>query len=143
MTAAAHERFNPFPGLRPFEQEEDYLFFGREAQCHDLLRRLRRTRFLTVVGISGSGKSSLVRAGLLPALQGGVMVQAGSAWRIALFRPRSNPIGELAAALSRPAIVGPEEDDGTQAIVRQAIIETTLRRNTLGLVEVVRQAHLS
>ena len=59
---------NPFPGLRPFEFHEALLYFGRDGQSEQLLRRLGTTRFLAVVGSSGSGKSSLVRAGLLPRL---------------------------------------------------------------------------
>ena len=78
---------NPFPGLRPFEAEEDHLFFGRETRVDDLLRRLRFNRFLAVVGTSGCGKSSLIRCGLVPALHGGQMVKAGSSWRIAIMRP--------------------------------------------------------
>jgi len=58
--------FNPFPGLRSFEADEEHLFFGRERQIDELLARLRRTRFLAVVGTSGSGKSSLVRAASSP-----------------------------------------------------------------------------
>ena len=58
---------NPFPGLRPFEAEEDHLFFGREKEIADLVRRLGSHRFLSVIGTSGSGKSSLVRSGLIPA----------------------------------------------------------------------------
>jgi len=139
------ERFNPFPGLRPFTEEEDYLFFGREAQSAELLRRLRQTRFLAVVGTSGSGKSSLVLAGMLPALHGGVMTQAGSRWRVALLRPGSNPIGALAHALSQPSVLGATDknDDEDQAVPRTVIIETTLRRSALGLVEVVQQARLA
>ncbi|MBA3240864.1 MAG: ATP-binding protein, partial [Acidobacteria bacterium] len=64
---------NPFPGLRPFESDEYRLFFGREGQSDALLERLGRAHFLAVVGTSGSGKSSLVRAGMLPALRGGMM----------------------------------------------------------------------
>src|SRR5579862_9556556 len=97
-------RLNPFPGLRPFEAEEDHLLFGREKQIDDLLGRLRTTRFLSVIGTSGCGKSSLVRAGLTPALQGGFMVGAGSSWRIATFRPAGDPSGNLAAALSDPEV---------------------------------------
>ena len=52
---------NPFPGLRPFEFDENYLFFGREEQVAQLLQRLGNTRFLAVVGASGSGKSSLIK----------------------------------------------------------------------------------
>jgi hypothetical protein len=131
---------NPFPGLRPFDTDEYNLFFGRDGQSDELLARLARTRFLAVVGTSGSGKSSLIRAGLIPALYGGLMAQTGSAWRIAVLRPGSNPIGNLACALSRDDVIGsPETDDDVQA----AIIETTLRRSTLGLVDAVRQARLA
>ena len=70
--------FNPFPGLRPFEAEDDHVFFGREKEIDDLLRRLRLCRFLAIIGTSGSGKSSLVRAGLVPSLFSGLMVSAGS-----------------------------------------------------------------
>ena len=54
---------NPFPGLRPFETDEYRLFFGREGQASSLITRLERSHFLAIVGTSGSGKSSLVRAG--------------------------------------------------------------------------------
>jgi len=133
------ERFNPFPGLRPFTEEEDYLFFGREAQSNGLLRRLRGTRFLAVVGTSGSGKSSLVRAGLIPALHGGFMTQAGSSWRVALMHPCNNPIGALAATLNEPDVFRITAEDTADDISQTLITETNLRRNILGLVEVVRQ----
>src|SRR5262245_47879182 len=90
---------NPFPGLRPFEFSESLLYFGRDGQSEQLLRRLAAARFMAVVGTSGSGKSSLVRAGLLPSLFGGFMTSAGSEWRIALLRPGNDPIGNLARAL--------------------------------------------
>ncbi|MGI9261703.1 MAG: hypothetical protein ACR2QR_06695, partial [Woeseiaceae bacterium] len=54
---------NPYPGLRAFQRDESDIFFGREEQTDDLLARLEKTRFLAVVGESGCGKSSLVRAG--------------------------------------------------------------------------------
>ena len=80
--------FNPFPGLRPFEPDEDHLFFGREKEIDELLRRLRASRFLSVVGTSGSGKSSLVRSGLIPSLYSGFIVNAGSTWRAGDFSSR-------------------------------------------------------
>jgi WD40 repeat protein len=132
--------FNPFPGLRPFESQEDYLFFGRETHVDELLRRLRQRRFLSVVGASGSGKSSLVRAGLLTALYGGFMVQAGSRWRVAVFRPGSDPIGHLAEALNRPDVFG---GDGTgREEMYRALFEATLSRSSLGLIEAVRHSRL-
>jgi hypothetical protein len=130
---------NPFPGLRPFDTDEYNLFFGRDGQSDELLARLARTRFLAVVGTSGSGKSSLIRAGLTPALYGGLMAQTGSAWHIALMRPGSDPLGNLAHALSRDDVIG-SSDVGDD--VQAAIIETTLRRSTLGLADAVRQARL-
>jgi WD40 repeat protein/energy-coupling factor transporter ATP-binding protein EcfA2 len=129
---------NPFPGLRPFESSETHLFFGRDGQSEELLRRLKRTRFLAVVGTSGSGKSSLVRAGLLPALQGGLMASAGSDWRIAILRPGGDPIGNLARALASPAVLGSHDDKGDD--MQAVMAETTLRRSSLGLVDLVSRA---
>jgi hypothetical protein len=112
--AAEVERSNPFPGLRTFEPDEDYLFFGREEQIDELLRRLRTTRFLSILGSSGSGKSSLVRAGLVPALHRGRFHENGSwaeAWRVAIFRPGDSPFRELGNALraflGHPLLRGP------------------------------------
>ena len=71
---------NPFPGLRPFDEGDYHLFFGREGQSDALIDLLARHRFVAVVGSSGSGKSSLVRAGLIPALHGGFMPGAAGRW---------------------------------------------------------------
>ena len=135
----AEGRINPFPGLRPFEADEDHLFFGRERQIDELLRRLRATRFLAVVGTSGSGKSSLVRSGLVPSLYSGFMVQAGSRWRVAAFRPGEDPIGHMAAALDDPDVLG---SPGELGDTRRVSLEATLRRSSSGLFEAVRQAWL-
>lgn len=137
----ASTRTNPFPGLRPFELDEEHLFFGREGQADELLVRLNRTRFLGVVGTSGSGKSSLVRAGLLPSLYSGFLSDASSGWRVAILRPGSSPIRNLAEALNDLEVFGvePASDD---AIIRTALTESTLRRGALGLVEVTRQARM-
>jgi WD40 repeat protein len=129
--------FNPFPGLRPFETDEAYLYFGRDGQSEEIIRRLARTRFVGVVGTSGSGKSSLVRAGLIPALHGGFMISAGSSWRIALFRPGNNPIRNLAASLSHQDLFGNNEQDND---IATAVLEATLRRSALGLIEATRLA---
>jgi energy-coupling factor transporter ATP-binding protein EcfA2 len=138
---AAEQPVHPYPGLRPFEFGEDYLFFGREGQSDEILRRLRRHRFVAVIGTSGSGKSSLIRAGLLPALYGGQMAFAGSRWRHAIFRPGNAPIGNLARALcAREVLGGDSEEEGSS--LDALFMESTLRRTALGLVDAVRQAHL-
>jgi tetratricopeptide (TPR) repeat protein len=133
---------NPFPGLRPFETEEYRLFFGREGQSDALIERLSHSRLLAVVGTSGSGKSSLVRAGLLPALRGGMMAGAGAGWRIAVMRPGHDPVGNLARALAEEGVLA-EAGGGLPRAEGEAVIEATLRRGSLGLVEAARRARLS
>ncbi len=59
---------SPYPGLRDFTEDEAPIFFGRESEIESLLRLLAKSRFVAVVGASGSGKSSLVRAGVIPRL---------------------------------------------------------------------------
>ncbi|PYT05231.1 MAG: hypothetical protein DMF65_00670, partial [Acidobacteria bacterium] len=128
---------NPFPGLRPFEFGESHLYFGRDGQSDQLIRKLASTRFVAVVGTSGSGKSSLVRAGLLPDLFGGFMSSAGSHWRVCLMRPSNDPLGNLARALCATEVFGSDIEENAQ--IQTAITEATLRRGSLGLVEAVRQ----
>jgi tetratricopeptide (TPR) repeat protein len=130
---------NPFPGLRPFEADEEHLFFGREKEVDELLRRLRTTRFLLVVGSSGTGKSSLVRSGLIPALESGFMLGAGSTWRTIVSRPGDNPIGNLAAAMDAPGALG---TNGELASTNRVLLEATLDRSSLGIVQAVRQARI-
>jgi len=125
--------FNPFPGLRPFDPEEDHLFFGREKEIDALLRRLRSARFLSVIGSSGSGKSSLVRSGLIASLYSGFMVEAGSSWRVAKSRPSDDPIGNLAASLNSADVLGTE---GELASTNLILLGATLRRGTLKRREV-------
>jgi formylglycine-generating enzyme required for sulfatase activity len=131
---------NPFPGLRPFRTNEEYLFFGRENQVDRMIDKLATHRFLAVIGTSGSGKSSLVNCGLRPALHRGYMASAGASWRMVQFRPGSNPINALARALAEPRVLfGAWDNDGLTA---QELVETTLRLGSLGLIDIVDQARL-
>jgi len=114
----SENRKNPFPGLRPFQYEEFELFFGRDQQYDQMIRKLSETRFLAVVGTSGSGKSSLVKAGLYPALYGGQMQYAGPCWRIAEFRPKDDPIGELALALNHKRVFGDKPKEKGSSLFR-------------------------
>ncbi|MFN0126093.1 MAG: ATP-binding protein, partial [Verrucomicrobiales bacterium] len=125
---------NPFPGLRAFQQDEDYLFFGREEQTIELVRRLGSHRFLAVVGTSGSGKSSLVRCGLLSELHGGRMLQAGAAWEVAVTHPGGNPLALLTDALLEAGLYDASVEDARENLL------ATLSRSHRGLVEAVRQS---
>ncbi len=93
---------NPFKGLEAFQQTDAAFFFGRETLIDKSLARLREDRdlrFLAVVGASGSGKSSLVRAGVLPALRAGKLPNSET-WRLAIFTPGERPVSALADRLS-------------------------------------------
>jgi energy-coupling factor transporter ATP-binding protein EcfA2 len=131
---------NPFPGLRPFEEDENYLFFGRETQVDQMLSKLQHKRFLAVIGTSGSGKSSLVNCGLFPALHGGYLSTAGSSWRVAKFRPGNDPIREMALALARRGTLFLEEKVGNLPIA--SMLHINLLRSKLGLIESYKQARL-
>jgi hypothetical protein len=140
MSTPRSRGFNPFPGLRPFRENEEHLFFGRESQVDAMVDKLGRTRFLAVVGTSGSGKSSLVNCGLRPALHRGLLATAGTSWRIAQFRPGSSPIRAMAAALAEDGVLFSGYTDG--AVPMPEIVEATLRMSRLGLADIYGQAPL-
>jgi WD40 repeat protein len=89
----------PYKGLAVFEAEDAGYFFGREEMVADLTARLAGTRFLAVVGPSGSGKSSVVRAGLLPAIWGGAL-PGSREWQTLVLTPGAHPLEELAVRVS-------------------------------------------
>ena len=88
----------PYQGLNAFDEEHAEFFFGRERDVQRLVEKLKATRFLAVLGASGGGKSSLVRAGLIPALRAGALPQS-DAWDICVFKPGSQPLTSLTAKL--------------------------------------------
>jgi DNA-binding SARP family transcriptional activator len=99
----------PFRGLAPFDAAHAEYFFGRERLVAELVARLVGSTLLAVVGPSGSGKSSAVRAGLLPALADGV-VPGSEGWRRAVMRPGERPLSELSRTLARAVPeTGPED----------------------------------
>ncbi|MFO0871343.1 MAG: AAA family ATPase [Pirellulales bacterium] len=127
----------PFPGLAAFQEVDADLFFGRGETIDELLRRLERQRFLVVVGPSGAGKTSLIQAGLLPALAAGNLAHAGSSWWHIHVRVEDTPLTELADAIwrARHAALGrtDELDEAARSADRE-FIEATLRASDLGLV---------
>ena len=131
---------NPFPGLRPFHDNEEHLFFGRESQIDTMVDKLAATRFLAVVGNSGSGKSSLVNCGLKPALSRGLMASAGTSWRMAQFRPGGDPLKAMASSLAEPGCLFRTQD--FEGLPIGEIVEATLRMSKLGLVDIYEQASI-
>jgi WD40 repeat protein/serine/threonine protein kinase len=100
---------NPYKGLRAFEEADSDDFFGRETLTERLIKRMdgENERFLAVIGPSGSGKSSVVKAGVLPALRRGVL-SGSSDWFFVEMTPSNQPLQELADALLRVAVKPPE-----------------------------------
>ena len=121
--ASATATRNPYKGLRAFEEADAAEFFGREALTEHLLARLAAVRFLAVVGPSGSGKSSVVRAGLVPALRAGAL-PGSERWTIIEMFPGAYPLEELEAALLRvadpplPSLMEQLQDEGGRGLVR-------------------------
>jgi WD40 repeat protein len=91
--------FNPFPGLRPFAPEDSNIFFGREAESDDVILKLLKNSYITVIGAAGNGKSSLIYGGVLPKIMN-LKIKESSIWRIISFRPGNDPFRNLADALS-------------------------------------------
>ncbi len=102
---------NPYKGLRAFSEADAADFFGRQALIQTLLIRMAEendlSRFLAVVGASGSGKSSVVRAGLIPALRQGGLPDSDK-WFMVEMIPGAHPLEELEAALLRVAVNPPD-----------------------------------
>jgi WD40 repeat protein/serine/threonine protein kinase len=118
---------NPYKGLRPFQEADAADFFGRKTLVERLLKRLDKSRFLAVIGPSGSGKSSVVKAGMLPMLRRGVILGSQN-WFIVQMTPGAQPFAELEAALMSIAIHAPVEKLGNY-----------LRENSGALNSVIKQ----
>lgn len=128
---------NPFPGLRPFSLDESYLYFGREGQVNEILLKISQNRFVTVMGYSGSGKSSLMFCGFIPALHGGFMTETGPSWNVILSRPGKSPIKNLSASIVDLMVRNGKASEDDQELF-QAVISSILRSGTNGLVEVAK-----
>src|SRR5262245_53835398 len=89
----------PYPGLRPFERAESRYFKGREEQIEEIIQRLASDSCVVVLGGSGCGKSSIVRAGVIPALQLKMLPGRGDFWRVAICSPGPAPVTNLVNAL--------------------------------------------
>ncbi len=129
--------FNPFPGLRPFKIEESHLFFGREGQSEEILKKLSEEKFVAVIGASGSGKSSLIYCGLVPTLYGGFIGESKSKWNIITTRPGNSPIENLASAILEKTVGENEKDD---ELIKQKLNASILRSSSNGLVEILEQS---
>jgi hypothetical protein len=102
MTDPVVELANPYPGLAPFEEQDSSRFFGRDGEIEEMLDRMASRRLVAVIGVSGCGKSSLVRAGVIPVLRLGAASEMPAHWRIYAIIPGNDPIRSLQEALEAP-----------------------------------------
>jgi WD40 repeat protein len=93
---------NPYPGLTPFEEQDATRFFGRDKEVEEILDRLALHHLLAVIGVSGCGKSSLVRAGVIPVLRMGAAENLPTHWQIAIITPGNAPLQSLREELGAP-----------------------------------------
>jgi hypothetical protein len=94
------EKICPYPGLRPFTEEESIFFKGREEHIGQIISQLEAKKFLMLTGASGDGKSSLVYAGVIPNARAGFFKAKHNSWVIADFRPERSPLKNLTRALT-------------------------------------------
>ena len=121
-TAVSDGERNPYKGLRAFDEADETDFAGRDRLVDQLIEVLAANRLVAVVGPSGSGKSSVVRAGLLPALRKG-RVAGSDRWYATTVLPGANPFEELETALLRVAAERPADllgvlESGSRGIAR-------------------------
>ena len=118
----------PYPGLRPFREGEQPIFFGRDNQIDEILSRLRESHVAAVVGGSGSGKSSLIKAGVIPELRARGLADRGDFWLIADFTPKDQALDNLAKAIAPLIERGERGEKEHWESIRQGILE----RNSIG-----------
>jgi len=113
---------NPYKGLRAFQEPDAADFYGRDQLTDELIDTLRRNRLVAVVGPSGIGKSSVVRAGLLPAVRRGVL--GDGRWLVTDMYPGHSPFDELASALLRVAVKRPDDLDAELRVDDHGLVRT-------------------
>ncbi len=127
----------PYRGLEFFDEAHADYFFGREELTEQLIEKLRTGNFAAVVGASGSGKSSLVRAGLIHTLRQGKKFSGSDRWRIQLISPTEQPLKSLATAFVNP------KDSAVDRAEQLRRAETLLRDGGTGLSHLIRASLMS
>jgi len=127
------------PGLVSFNASQQNVFYGRQRQVEDLLSIMQSSRFIGLVGHAGSGKSSLIKAGLIPALERGFDGIAGKKWTIAYCRTGITPLENLAGALAEEYVLVGKEKGSLE--LRQEIVRE-MRKDHSGLLRSVAQREI-
>src|SRR5215468_12570019 len=134
---ARRERGCPYRGLLPYGETDAEVFYGRERLAAQLAARVTRGGLVVVTGASGAGKSSLLRAGLLPILARGQQIPGSGRWPRIVMTPAKDPLTELAARLA--AVGGPDalavrdglarHPDQAHLAIRSAVLAVAARHD--------------
>lgn len=135
---------SPFPGLRAFAEKDEPIYFGRGHEVDELIESVKINPLVAIVGVSGSGKSSLVGAGLIPRLRRGAIINEGGTsqnWSYVKFSPNADPFFEFSNALLLQ--VEPLKGDPILFSNRRNALIESLRSNPLCLQDLVRSTNHS
>ncbi|NEQ54137.1 MAG: NACHT domain-containing protein, partial [Leptolyngbya sp. SIO3F4] len=125
--------FCPYRGIQPFEEKHADYYFGRETLIQNILQTLQQSNLCALVGASGSGKTSLLRAGIMPHLTLGKEIPGSETWLIRYITPGSQPLKSLATAFTLP--------NQNITVAKQLLqAEELLRHQLDGLVHLVTAA---
>ncbi|MBQ1697777.1 MAG: hypothetical protein II075_07820 [Bacteroidales bacterium] len=119
---------SPYPGLRPFTEEESIFFKGRDLHIRQIVKMLEQNKMAFITGASGDGKSSMVYAGVIPYIRAGFSMAEYNSWVFCDFKPQRNPLESLAKSVSEQLQVPYDQ-----------VIER-LRNGFSGLVDVYKQS---
>jgi energy-coupling factor transporter ATP-binding protein EcfA2 len=128
-------------GLRPYKKEESDSFYGRDKEVERLLQILQKDKLVTLIGSSGSGKTSLINAGLIPRLEKGFLGQAGKQWAICSFRPGISPFENFAYSLTSKGSLTHEGKANTEDF--GIYLKSLKDLGSLGLIEIYNKSEIN
>ena len=128
-------------GLRPYQKEEADIFYGREKEVEGLLQILQKDKLVTLIGAPGTGKSSLINAGLIPRLEKGFLAQAGKQWAVCKFRPGISPMENLAYSLTSEGSLTLDGKANTEDF--SEYMHTLKDLASLGMVEIFNKSQIN
>ena len=135
-----NNNLNPFVGLKPYSKNTSNSYFGREQDVENLLQILQKNKLLTLNGVSGSGKTSLINSGLIPRLQNGFIGQAGKEWSITSFRPGINILLNLSHALTQNNVL--KVDSKSNTTDQKYYSEIISNSGSMGVVEIYKRSDI-
>jgi WD40 repeat protein len=123
--------YNPYPGLRPFSSNENKHFFGRENHPGIIIDKILQNRFVALIGASGAGKTSLINAGIIPALAKH-RPYVGTSWKVIVTRPGKSPVDNLSIAIAESVNNGRNRQEEK---VQPGWIAEKINESPVGLAE--------